>query len=512
MKKIYLLTKACLFTAAMFMVSACTEDDAVSPVFPENETPLNVKVGDKTEVTFTANMDWELTSSALWCVFSDGSRRISGLAGEQKIELSISDEMLTFEESVSDITLTMGGESKVIAKVYRAPQEYEFSALLNDGETICSEETPAQILYEYDERETSVIINTNFDWKLSSCPDWLLIDEQFMQGKAGEEKTITIRLNPISIKSSQNGTIKVFDKTENERGNIFVTYDGMPEGSIEFAITDPWKGVTFSGDGKMYSLGASISEDSNEAPLKISVYENINEDLYPFCLKYDDTYGVSGFFDDGWSDTAFENNEIVFTPTQNSGGERKLLLLLLPKSVYDVAIMDPDYLSQPNVDNTDEYVLKEEYEKYLVTLIKQEGVPVEINVKAFSGDLSTNLQSYLPSEKGYDEETAKGLCGYCDINNIKVITLEKGVAYDSIEITIDALQGFMFWYCEPLLWETAEKWIEYNPGEDGKTLVLSNITEQMESNSFGTREMVLPISVYNQQGMIPYAGIIIIRE
>lgn len=513
MKKINLFTKVCLFAAMMFMAAACTEDEpAVAPIFPEGETTLNVKAGDKTEVSFTANVDWELSSSALWCVFSNGKMRINGTAGEQKLELSINADMLTFEESVADITLKMGDESKIIAKVYRAPMEYEVSVLLKEGEIVCSEDKPAQILYAQVQKETAVIVNANFDWKLEFCPDWLVIDEQLMQGKAGEETYITMKLNAQSVVEPKSESIKILDKSGVQRGVIYVSYEGMPEGAIEFSVERPWAGFTFSVDGKKYSTGSLTSGDVDmiDAPLEITVYDNIDEDLLPYYLRYDD-YGMSDFdpwMNKNWGNATIENNVIKFSAEPNTGGERQLALLLLPKSIYENA--SADFLTEKDKDGA--FSLKEDYEKYLVTIVKQATQPLEITVKAWSSNVESELDSYLPSEKGIDNETATGLCGGCDINNVKVIVLKQGVAYEKVEIKIDALQEGMWQISSPTLWvDKNENSVKVNPSDtDPKTIVLSNIVKEMPYED--PQEMIIPISSLTMGWPMPYAGIIIIRE
>lgn len=513
MNKIYLLIKSCLFTMILSLFAACTEKETVLvPVFPEEEAVLNVNSFDTAEVIFSANMDWVLTSSSIWCKFSNGFTTLRGNAGEQKVELFINDDMLTFEESISEITLKMGNESKVIAKVYRAPLEYKLTVLLDDNETVCSEANPAQILYGNVQRETTISLTTNFNWKFSNVPEWLVIDEQMMQGQADEQVYITLSLNDKNIILPQNDVISVLDKTGEVRGYINVVYDGMPSGGIEFSVSNPWTGFTFSADAKKYSVGALTTGEIEmlDAPLEISVFDNIDEELQPYFMRLDE-YGMSDFdpwMNKNWGKVTLENNTIKFTAEVNSGEERELALLLLPKSICENVYAD--MLTEPDAEGA--YYLKEEYEKYFVTVVKQSSLPLDIKVTAWSNEQKTDLLSYTPSEKNIDDETALGLCGGCSLNNIKVISLKKGTAYDKIEIQIDALQEGMWEISSPVVWnDSKNNVVNVNPSDiDPKTIVVTNITSGMPYTD--SQEMVIPITSFSQGYAMPYAGIIFIRE
>ena len=209
-----------------------------------------------------------------------------------------------------------------------------------------------------------------------------------------------------------------------------------------------------------------------------------------------------------WGNATIENNVIKFSAEPNTGGERQLALLLLPKSIYENA--SADFLTEEDDDGA--YSLKKDYEKYLVTIVKQATQPLEITVKAWSSNVESELDSYLPSEKGIDNETATGLCGGCDINNVKVIVLKQGVAYEKVEIKIDALQEGMWQISSPTLWVDKNKnSVKVNPSDtDPKTIVLSNIVKEMPYED--PQEMIIPISSLTMGWPMPYAGIIIIRE
>lgn len=50
-------------------------------------------------------MNWEVTSSAIWCKFANGSTSIKGEAGDISLPLTITEDAWSVEESVVEITL-----------------------------------------------------------------------------------------------------------------------------------------------------------------------------------------------------------------------------------------------------------------------------------------------------------------------------------------------------------------------------------------------------------------------
>ena len=138
MKTNNILRYAAMLFAALMMVASCvdpmdngenngsTDDDAV-PTFPELVENYEVAPGATLSLTFTPNYNWEIsvpseTFKYFWIV--DGTfklDKISGQASETPVTVSIS---VSAEEEFDnnrscDVTMTMNGESKVVAKYMR---------------------------------------------------------------------------------------------------------------------------------------------------------------------------------------------------------------------------------------------------------------------------------------------------------------------------------------------------------------------------------------------------------
>ena len=74
-----------------FCLAACSDDDddAVAPIFPEKQK-IVCNAGETKEFTFTANTNWSLASSAIWCKFQSNDMEefvVSGTAGTQTVTI-----------------------------------------------------------------------------------------------------------------------------------------------------------------------------------------------------------------------------------------------------------------------------------------------------------------------------------------------------------------------------------------------------------------------------------------
>ena len=110
---------------ATFCLAACSDDDdkAETPVFPAKQN-IVCNAGETTDFTFTANTNWSLASSAIWCKFkSDATEEyvVSGTAGTHTVTVMATDDDQKVEKaSVAKLELTMGGETIVIGEVTRS--------------------------------------------------------------------------------------------------------------------------------------------------------------------------------------------------------------------------------------------------------------------------------------------------------------------------------------------------------------------------------------------------------
>ena len=183
---------------ALALAAACHPDEpvvTVTPEFPELVENNNVLPGETLSFSFVPNMDWTVRipeESIKWFSIIDGAFEtdyISGKASETAVEIKVKvSELEEFDSArVCEITLTMGGETRVIAKYSRQPKERTiavYAAQVNGDEFVFGGEDGG---YVYSDQEAESIdllwpegtngfrmqikVDANFEWTIST-PEW----------------------------------------------------------------------------------------------------------------------------------------------------------------------------------------------------------------------------------------------------------------------------------------------------------------------------------------------------
>lgn len=187
-------------TALLMTTVSCEENieetgGATTPIFPEemvvNE---NVKPGDILEFTFSPNMDWTMSvpkETFDWFWINDNGFKVleqSGKAAEKVVvKIAVSDQEELNEWRECQLTLTMGGESMVVARYVRPAKNktlnvyacnivddaFEMNA---DGFVYASEDvTDLTLKWTGIDFRFPIKVTSNFTWKIST-PDWLVGD------------------------------------------------------------------------------------------------------------------------------------------------------------------------------------------------------------------------------------------------------------------------------------------------------------------------------------------------
>lgn len=196
---------AALFAVSALMAASCdnpTPDGPdvpeQKPVFPSVVENNDVAPGETLTLSFEANMDWTVSvpsSSLQWFWIQDNSFKLDKVSGKvaeggkESVTLYIGvSENEEFDTNRScEVTLTMGGESKVIAKYMRPAKNRTIAvyAARFDGDAFA---TGADGGYEYETSEAAsldlvwsmsdadfrmpVKVDANCDWQVET-PDWL---------------------------------------------------------------------------------------------------------------------------------------------------------------------------------------------------------------------------------------------------------------------------------------------------------------------------------------------------
>ena len=197
---------AALLGLGLAAVVACEkqpEPEKVAPVFPETVLEQNVEAGATVEVSFEANLDWELSipaaEQAKYWLDDAGvpASKVTGKAGEQTVSVVFSEDEYYDQNVVCEVTLTMGGQDKVIARLTRlalnrtievyAAEKADFSF----SKTYSAEKATALELTTFEGDVTYTLpikVVANYDWNLA-LPEWCegAIDgAETLSGKAGQ--------------------------------------------------------------------------------------------------------------------------------------------------------------------------------------------------------------------------------------------------------------------------------------------------------------------------------------
>lgn len=257
------------------MFVSCSDDNdnggVGAPVFPALQE-MNCAAGESIELSFDANMDWQLSSNAAWCKFVNGEfteTLTSGKAGDgQKVQVAVSADGQNYDEdAVAEITMTMGEKSQVVFKITRAKKEYVDLTVTNEDGTITYGESQPLTIKGSGLRDipsdsifTVVYANADMTVGIESVPDWLKV---FNDGNGRFrlifDKTKGVsNLNSFGTEAGHKIVFATGDKKS--RVEIPLAYEGLKMESISLTP------VNNSGTG----VGLSVNADGTEFFLETS--------------------------------------------------------------------------------------------------------------------------------------------------------------------------------------------------------------------------------------------------
>lgn len=434
MKHLKFFSNICLLLLVLTGFSCSENDSAVEvPVFPSEQQVVTVKPGETVTLTFDANLDWKLYSSAIWCKFSNDLTSINGEAGTAiSVPLSINEDTWSLDDEVAEISLYMGGEEKVIARYSRNG----FTATISDvNGTVYTEENPLKFEYKNGDVKNIITFSANFDWKIEeeTLPEWIVINpESLIGGKGGKSINVTFNVPKSYWVESNTGNVTVKSMVSDDKLTIPVKYSGLPEGVVEVDGVDGnpfwWK---IAADGQTFWKDGSL--DGSE-PEKISLPFNFN------VLAKDNAYNIVHLFQKGnylYSPNEYDKSFCSFSDDkqgnitiesieENTGSQRNAYFYAMPDDVYQEVSAGGDPALVLDDGNG---MTKTEYDEYLIFAFKQEESQVEgDDFIVYTGNeeqLSVN-KIVNPSDE---------LVEQCMTDNIYECVLAKDVAYPEFEIT-----------------------------------------------------------------------------
>lgn len=410
-KYIFNLATALLFGASL-LASSCGKDGETTPTYPEpnfpEKTTPTVEAGQTYTLEIEPNADWEISiptsgDAAKWFWIQDGSQKVFSLRGSQgkrSIVIATLNQPDYDNSHTCDVTMKMKGsdgqeKSRVVAtisigklipmiSVYTAQIEDEDVFIFNP-EYDFNTETDVQVLkYLYNETATTeipliwpyasnnysipILVESNFDWGIiGDLPTWLS-DPSITSGKAGQKKEIRLLANLKNI--PENGAKATI--TFGDQNNSFPVEVSVPAHTqlfkTEYAIE-----CLFNASAEYYDLinenfvkGNAYGQISSDANLKFLIFAVVDNgsggtklDYQPSAINWITPIDVW----DNTNTSKAQNRRVEFKTEANRGKAREAIALGVPKIIAEATTQDK--MIQGNQ-------IAEEYQKYIITTIKQQ--------------------------------------------------------------------------------------------------------------------------------------------
>lgn len=402
-----------LFLAALagatLLQGACsdsdTEEKLPEPNFPM-KTTLGIEIGGTCTIPIEPNQEWSVSidqnKAGEWFWLDDEgltAYTLRGKAGKFEIKVCVSDKEEYDTDRSIDVSMTMGGQTQVIATVVRGTVERQFDLYAGEqsgfGE-ITYEETPVDaaqttltIPWEANSMEPDnrpIKIAANFPWRLDSKPEWIA-ELSPSEGKAGETVEILLSADPEAYPlEDSEGELVFCDYDNNDIKLAFgISIPGckqkedvtLNQGTVYTfnAAGEYGKGgagsVTWTFYGPTFqSTAAKISTESGEVGYKL------------FVLEKKDVGGAYLYSTCNWieaHETVLSGNDVLVKTeyrltadanTASRAAARSASVVLLPAELAKDVTSAQDLIGQdPNIHMP---ILKEEFRPYELAMINQD--------------------------------------------------------------------------------------------------------------------------------------------
>lgn len=349
------LCKSCFFIGLLmtFSLTACSDDDddTAVPVFPEKQN-IVCNAGEKKEFTFTANTNWSLASSAIWCKFQTNDTEeyiVSGTAGTQTVTIIATDDNQKVDNiSVAKLELTMGAQTIVIGEVTRSAVGYELKIYDEEGNEIQELNVGYQDFARFK-------VQANFRFAATNLPGWVELEGGSLVGAVDQRVNGGLRIiedenrEKYPVEASEQNVVTFSDEEGKAFYSFRVSYSGMTPGAMELTLPSTNKyDWTVSLDGKTFTqsgggvagTGGSTTTLKNRLPFTVKTlnddYEIVfvekgssNNDLYIMDASYNEWMRCER---EGGSATLIVNE---YTPASYEPVERVGYVLVFSRAEYD---------------------------------------------------------------------------------------------------------------------------------------------------------------------------------
>lgn len=287
MKSLSLIKRVVLALLPIISIgmASCESEEAPAGVIP-NAKEIICNAGDRPSFSFYVEGSWQLSSDATWCKFITSAGEVldmSGNAGSHTINLRITDENIKDKPTFANITMKMGSNTGIIARVERGANKlymriYDIT------------DTPINAIEIGYVDWVPFRIEANFRFAAVDYPEWVEFEGGAVTGVPGEQTEAMVRIvsngerEQFPITEEDGYTITFSDESGDNIFTFPITYKGMS--NFDLTFEGPTKenfGWEVSLDGNTFrqtdsSTGMAVSYE-NELQYTITSFNNDYEIL-----------------------------------------------------------------------------------------------------------------------------------------------------------------------------------------------------------------------------------------
>ena len=444
-----LFIKGLAFAAAVAAMASCTKDatEEEKPkeaAFPEKQQ-IEIPAGEQKQLSFTAEADWKLSiDKTTWCAFLDKeveTAQLSGLKGEVNVTVLVKDNGLDFNSDVAKIDLTLGNKTETIFEITRPGKAREVKLYAAVGYGELTEVEKLEFKWNIPEwgdpymDQMKFAVVANYDWTVATPEKFTFSDKSWNEipgvtGKAGvgledEGFSLTyIKVNEDANAYEINGKLVVTDTEGKNPVEFDVVYPGYPENkvAIEPASLLGMFGMNFSIEGFVINKNFDQEEVTTDKEVNVSV-KSRNMEYSVYQIANNDGKAVE-LGEDSWLKISDDKKGgLKVSATQNTGGDREVYILVLPKAlVKDFKVEDFIQSGYANYD----------YDGMFIK-VTQKGVTVTKDFKALWGRTYADIKavefSAYPEFKNMTPSNFE--YGSCDDNTYVIEVTENDITEGS---------------------------------------------------------------------------------
>lgn len=406
---------------ATFCLAACSDDDdkAETPVFPAKQN-IVCNAGETTDFTFTANTNWSLASSDIWCKFkSDATEEyvVSGTAGTHTVTvMATDDDQKVDKASVAKLELTMGGQTIVIGEVTRSAVGSELKIFDLEGNEI-DKSTGLKVGYD---SYAQFKVKANFRFAVTNLPGWVQLEGGSLVGTVDKEVKGGLKIiqdenrEKYPVEANIEKNVITFADEEGKAFYEFpIYYEGMDPKDFQLKLPTTYpENWIVSMDGQKFtqkSSGGSTGDATLYKRMPFTI-KTLNDDFEIIYMEeWEDMQKVKHIssVDPGnsWMHCEGEKGKINLTVDEYSPyipyqpESRTGYVLALPRAKY-IEIEANLEEAIVGFDEKGQEIIAREYEqRYLLIAFTQKDVKEESDDQAFK------ITYYDPSEGVMQEAT-----------------------------------------------------------------------------------------------------------